>query len=64
MAEAPAGWVTPAGYTFDNASTCSTCRAPIQWTITAKGNRAPLDPDGKSHFATCPQAASHRKRKP
>lgn len=60
----PFGWVTPAGYTFDNLGTCSSCRAAIAWTYTAKSNRAPLDRDGVSHFATCPNAADHRRKPP
>ena len=68
---------------------CRSCDAPIEWAITVKGSRIPLDPgeddggniivdvDGiahvvgpgdngrvprrRSHFATCPNAAQHRK---
>lgn len=24
-------------------STCSSCKAPIRWTVTEKGNRMPID---------------------
>lgn len=72
------------------ADHCRSCGAPIEWAITAKGSRIPLDPglhpngnidvvDGiayvvpvagsfdppprrRSHFASCPHAARHRKR--
>ena len=59
----PFGYTVPAGYTFDNISKCSSCAAPIMWCLTRKGNRAPLNPDGISHFATCPNAADHRRTK-
>lgn len=73
---------------------CRSCRAPIEWAITEKGKRIPLDvaaapssdgnivvsetpgpqanlaivvPVGEgdriSHFATCPQANSHRGKR-
>jgi len=55
------GDVIPDGYLFTNAGVCRSCSAPINWTITKDDKRAPLDPDGTSHFATCPSAATHRK---
>jgi len=60
----PFGWTIPDGYTFDNIGRCSTCGAAIAWCYTKKGNRAPVDPTGISHFATCPNAADHRRPKP
>lgn len=59
----PFGWKVPPGYTFDNLARCSSCAAEIAWCLTPKGNRAPLNPDGVSHFATCPNADLHRKPK-
>jgi len=59
----PFGWVIPEGYRFSNAAKCASCHADIAWCETPKGNRAPLDPDGKSHFTTCPNAADHRRPK-
>lgn len=41
---------------------CSTCAAIIFWIITPNGKRMPVDPDGTSHFATCPDAKRHRRR--
>lgn len=35
---------------------CSSCGADIYWIITAAGKKMPVDPDGVSHFATCPQS--------
>ena len=64
MATPPFGVTIPRGYEFDNMGRCASCQAPIVWTITAKGNRAPLDRDGVSHFATCPNAADHRRKRP
>lgn len=43
-------------------ATCRSCRANVRWIITEAGNRMPVDLDGTSHFATCPNAAKHRKR--
>jgi hypothetical protein len=57
-----AGWKVPDGYTPDNIGVCRSCDADILWCTTARGRRAPLDPDGKSHFATCPQADGWRRR--
>ena len=40
---------------------CKTCDARIFWVETDAGKRMPVDPDGSSHFATCPDANAHRK---
>lgn len=41
---------------------CRSCGAEIEWKKTAAGKLMPVDKDtGESHFATCPNAASHRK---
>lgn len=40
-------------------SECSSCGAEIYWVTTAKGANMPCDPDGFSHFDTCPDAAKH-----
>lgn len=55
---------------------CSSCRAPIVWFKTAKGNNMPVNaetvspidvvldlPRHISHFATCPNSKKHRKPK-
>ena len=56
---------------------CSSCRARIIWLKTAKGGNMPVDadtvepddteydPEGDhvSHFATCPNADQHRKKR-
>jgi hypothetical protein len=44
-----------------NESRCRSCGAPIIWWITPAGRRSPHDPDGTSHFATCPHAERHRQ---
>lgn len=41
---------------------CISCHATIYWVATRAGKRMPVDPDGTSHFATCPAAALHRGR--
>ena len=44
--------------------TCRSCGARVAWLKTVKtGSLAPVNPDGISHFATCPQAPSWRKPK-
>lgn len=40
---------------------CRSCHKPITWALTAKGKPAPYDADGRSHFATCPQANAWRR---
>lgn len=40
---------------------CRSCKASIFWVTHFNGRVAPYDPDGQSHFATCPHAAVHRK---
>lgn len=62
--ETPLGWVIPNGYTAeitDPPARCRSCRAEILWTTTPANKRAPLNRDGTSHFATCPQAADWRR---
>jgi hypothetical protein len=43
------------------ARSCRSCGADIWWIVTAAGKKMPVDADGTSHFATCPNAAQHRK---
>lgn len=52
-------WILP-GYVDETAvgpAKCKSCGADILWVLTKKGFRAPINQDGVSHFATCPQAA-------
>jgi len=39
-----------------STSVCRSCSAPITWGESANGKRVPFDPDGESHFKTCPDA--------
>ena len=55
------GWSRPASSTSTNVGRCRGCGASILWTRTAAGRHAPLDRDGGSHFATCPDAATFRR---
>jgi hypothetical protein len=44
---------------------CKGCGAAIFWTITTNGRRQPVNLDGTSHHATCPQGAEfhyHKRR--
>jgi hypothetical protein len=54
-------FVVPDGYTWANHGTCRSCGEPVAWCLTSRGKRMPLNPDGVSHFATCPQATAWRK---
>ena len=42
---------------------CRSCQATIHWLKTAAGKNMPVDPDGTSHFATCPDHQNWRKQK-
>lgn len=56
------GYVVPEGWSADRPGLCRSCKADIMWATTPAGKPSPLNPDGTSHFATCPQADSWRKR--
>lgn len=45
-------------------SRCRGCKALIYWIKTAAGRNMPVDPDGTSHFATCPKANNFRHYDP
>lgn len=40
---------------------CRSCGSAIYWCRTKRGSRMPVDPEGTSHFATCPDADEHRR---
>jgi hypothetical protein len=44
------------------AKECRSCAATVFWVVTHRARMMPLDPDGTSHFATCPNAAAHRRK--
>lgn len=41
---------------------CASCGAPMFWLKTKTGRSMPVNPDGTSHFASCPQATQWRNR--
>lgn len=55
------GFEVPTGTTPSNVAACRSCGAPVLWVTTAAGRKAPYDRDGRSHFATCPQAKAWRQ---
>jgi hypothetical protein len=59
----PFGVIIAKGYTYSNMGTCSSCGADIVWCYSPKDNRVPMNKDGVSHFATCPNAADHRRNR-
>lgn len=56
-----AGWHRPVAWEITAVSRCRGCGQLIAWARTASGRSAPLDRDGTSHFATCPDAARFRR---
>lgn len=57
-------WTTPEGWTAGDIGECRSCLAPVMWATTGDGAKNPVNPDGVTHFATCPDASSWRRRKP
>jgi hypothetical protein len=55
-----------AGYTFDNGANCHGCGQAIEWWITPRGKKMPMDVDAdgncESHFGTCPNAKQFRSK--
>lgn len=45
-------------------SACRACGKSIEFVETNSGKLMPVDEDGASHFATCPQADRFRKPAP
>lgn len=60
---AEAGFTIPEGWQVSDLGACRSCGERIAWCITPAGKRAPVDPDGTSHFATCPQADRWRRKR-
>lgn len=55
-------WQVPEGYEPADPGQCRSCGKRVLWTVTRAGKRAPLNPDGTSHFSDCPDATSWRRR--
>lgn len=55
------GWAIPQGWRPLNVASCRSCRAEVMWCDTKSHKRSPINRDGASHFATCPQAESWRR---
>jgi len=53
------------GYKFDNQANCRGCGAAIEWWITPRNKKMPMDVDAdgnaESHWANCPAAKEFRK---
>lgn len=58
MARAPVKFEIPPG---TPTAACRGCGAAVAWIRTKAGRSMPVDADGTSHFATCPQAAQFRR---
>lgn len=48
--------------TREQPARCQACGAEIRFVKTAAGKMMPVNPDGKSHFATCSDPQRFRKR--
>ena len=57
------GWWRPATFEIVSVAKCRGCGGAIAWALTPSGRSAPLDRDGGSHFATCPDAERFRRRR-
>ena len=52
-----------AEYVGNRPTSCRSCGATVLFLrATRSGKSSPIDPDGKSHFATCPDAPHWRAR--
>jgi hypothetical protein len=55
-----------AGYHFDNEAACRGCGARLEWWITPRGKKMPMDVDAEGncepHWATCPNAKDFKKQ--
>jgi hypothetical protein len=60
----PVRWSLPdfVAIADERSRPCRSCGAPILWCVTVYDKRAPINQDGTSHFATCPDADSWRHR--
>lgn len=44
-----------------NVNQYKACCAVINWVKTANGKFTPINPDGSTHWATCPEAKKFKK---
>jgi len=44
-------------------TTCRLCGQPITWATTAARKKTPVNPDGSTHWATCPRRDALRPRR-
>lgn len=53
-----------AGYKFDNDANCRGCGERIEWWLSPRGKKIPMDVDKdgncEAHFANCPASDSFR----
>lgn len=57
-------WMVPLRYEPTNVAPCRGCKQLMVWAVTPAGKKAPLNRDGTSHFATCPDAGRFRRQGP
>ncbi|MFB2878697.1 hypothetical protein [Floridanema aerugineum] len=43
-------------------STCEACKARVNWVKTPNGKYTPINLDGSTHWATCPDAKRFKKK--
>lgn len=55
-----------AGYVFDNDANCRGCGVRVEWWITPRGKKMPMDVnengDCEPHWASCPNAKDFRTK--
>lgn len=42
-------------------SRCKSCNALVVWRLTPAARWTPCNPDGSTHWQTCPNAGSHKQ---
>lgn len=46
-----------------NPGECRGCKAGIWWTVTRAGKNMPINSDGTTHWATCPNVRDFKTKK-
>lgn len=56
--------MTAQGYKHEGTANCRACNAPLEWWLTPKGKKIPMDHGtATAHWSTCPNAQDFRRPK-